>query len=220
MNPPYETLLISESDDMAAAIFEQFLEVKEFKPCVKTMSDAEAGPFLGSSPAFMIFVSISADRRMQELAVHLKAQLPGSYFLVIYADSAPIEFPGIKIKAPFRVSDLFRMLYDSIVPSEPCQNRWRFSGFEYNAVEKNLTHPAGRVFRLTEKEAAILTYLYEADGKAVSREMLLRDLWGYHSDTETHTVETHVYRLRQKIEKDLGHSQIIITDQQGYRLIR
>ena len=73
--------------------------------------------------------------------------------------------------------------------------------------------------RLTEKETAILKYLYRAGDKVVSRETLLGEVWGYNASVSTHTLETHVYRLRQKIEHDPSNAKILITEPGGYRLV-
>jgi DNA-binding response OmpR family regulator len=73
--------------------------------------------------------------------------------------------------------------------------------------------------RLTDKETAILKYLYRAGDKVVSRDMLLDEVWGYNAGVTTHTLETHVYRLRQKIEADPSSAQILITEPGGYRLV-
>ncbi|HVI87417.1 MAG TPA: response regulator transcription factor [Dongiaceae bacterium] len=76
---------------------------------------------------------------------------------------------------------------------------------------------ANKKIRLTEKETAILKYLYRAS-EAVGRDTLLGEVWGYNAGVTTHTLETHVYRLRQKIERDPSKAQILVTDQGGYRL--
>lgn len=73
--------------------------------------------------------------------------------------------------------------------------------------------------RLTEKEVGILKHLYRAGGKAVARETLLAEVWGYNAGVTTHTLETHIYRLRQKIESEPGKTAILITDEGGYRLV-
>jgi len=73
--------------------------------------------------------------------------------------------------------------------------------------------------RLTEKETAILKYLYRAGTRTIGRDVLLNEVWGYNSGVTTHTLETHVYRLRQKIERDPAHAEILITDAGGYRLV-
>ena len=72
--------------------------------------------------------------------------------------------------------------------------------------------------RLTDKEAAILKYLYRTGGKVVSRDVLLDEVWGYNAGVTTHTLETHVYRLRQKIEEDPSNARILLTEPGGYRL--
>jgi DNA-binding response OmpR family regulator len=76
-----------------------------------------------------------------------------------------------------------------------------------------------RKVRLTEKETAILRYLYHAGDRAIGRETLLGEVWGYNAGVTTHTLETHVYRLRQKIERDPANAEILVTEPGGYRLL-
>ncbi len=78
----------------------------------------------------------------------------------------------------------------------------------------------GRKIRLTEKEAAILKYLYRAGDKSIARDVLLAEVWGYNSGVTTHTLETHIYRLRQKIERDPADARLLLTGPGGYRLAR
>jgi DNA-binding response OmpR family regulator len=73
--------------------------------------------------------------------------------------------------------------------------------------------------RLTDKEAAILKYLYRTGDRTVSRDVLLDEVWGYNAGVTTHTLETHVYRLRQKIERDPSNAQLLVTEPGGYRLV-
>ena len=72
--------------------------------------------------------------------------------------------------------------------------------------------------RLTEKETNILKYLYRSGHKVVSRDILLNEVWGYNAEVTTHTLETHIYRLRQKIEADPSSAAILLTETGGYRL--
>lgn len=81
-----------------------------------------------------------------------------------------------------------------------------------------LTDDQGRKIRLTEKETAIIKLLYRADRRVVPRDVLLEEVWGYNSSVNTHTLETHAYRLRQKIEADPANAEILITENGGYRL--
>ncbi len=73
--------------------------------------------------------------------------------------------------------------------------------------------------RLTEKETAILRYLYRSGSNVVGRETLLQEVWGYNSGVTTHTLETHVYRLRQKIETDPSNARLLVTEAGGYKLV-
>ena len=75
-----------------------------------------------------------------------------------------------------------------------------------------------RKVRLTDKECRILKYLLRADNAAVDRATLLADVWGFNSGVTTHTLETHIYRLRQKMETDPAHPQLLLTDRGAYRL--
>ena len=74
--------------------------------------------------------------------------------------------------------------------------------------------------RLTEKETAIVKFLYLASNSVVSRDLLLDEVWGYNAGVTTHTLETHVYRLRQKIEDDPSNAIILVTEPSGYRIVR
>ena len=73
--------------------------------------------------------------------------------------------------------------------------------------------------RLTEKETSILKYLYRAGERVVSRDILLNEVWGYNAGVTTHTLETHIYRLRQKIEADPSNAAILVTEPGGYKLV-
>jgi len=82
-----------------------------------------------------------------------------------------------------------------------------------------LDDPAHKKVRLTEKETAILKYLYRAGDKTIGRDILLNEVWGYNSGVTTHTLETHIYRLRQKIERDAGTPELLVTEPGGYKLV-
>ncbi|MBY9065918.1 response regulator transcription factor [Hyphomonas sp. WL0036] len=90
--------------------------------------------------------------------------------------------------------------------------------YEFRPSTKVLRTKEGRRIRLTEKETEILKFLYRAAGKPVARETLLSEVWGYNAAVTTHTLETHIYRLRQKVEPDPSNAQLLLTDTGGYRL--
>ena len=74
------------------------------------------------------------------------------------------------------------------------------------------------ITKLTEKEVSILKYLYKSGAKIVSKNELLQEVWGYSPEVTTHTIETHIYRLRQKVEHEDISAQLILTSDGGYQL--
>ena len=95
---------------------------------------------------------------------------------------------------------------------------FRLGDYEFRPAAKVLVDQKGKKVRLTEKETNILKYLYRAGEKAVSREELLAEVWGYNARVTPHTLETLVYRLRQKIEPDPANARLLLTEQGGYKL--
>ena len=93
-----------------------------------------------------------------------------------------------------------------------------FGGYVlYPSKKEVVNHKTENVYKLTEKEVAIIKYLYKNSDSYVSKQDLLKEVWGYADDATTHTVETHIYRLRQKIEN--GNEQFIETSDGGYKLL-
>ncbi len=91
--------------------------------------------------------------------------------------------------------------------------------YTFRPSSKLLLSPKGNKIRLTDKETSILRFLYRAGQRPVSREMLLQEVWGYNSGLTTHTLETHIYRLRQKVEKNAAAPAILVTVAGGYKLV-
>ena len=96
---------------------------------------------------------------------------------------------------------------------------FKIGQYTFRPSAKLLTGPNNTKVRLTEKETSILKFLYRAGDKVVGREVLLHEVWGYNPAVTTHTLETHIYRLRQKIESDPAHAKLLVTESGGYRLV-
>jgi DNA-binding response OmpR family regulator len=121
---------------------------------------------------------------------------------------------------PFRFAVLLARIRAQLRQHEASEDAvFAIGPYTFRPSSKLLTSPKGNKIRLTEKETAILRYLYRAGQKSVSRETLLAEVWGYNSGVTTHTLETHVYRLRQKVEKDAASPAILVTDAGGYKLV-
>jgi len=125
------------------------------------------------------------------------------------------------VTKPFRLSVLLARLRAHLRQSEHSDDaEFTIGPYTFRPQAKLLIDPGGRKrVRLTEKETAILKYLYHAGRRVIGRDLLLGEVWGYNAGVTTHTLETHVYRLRQKIERDPGRAEILVTEPGGYRLV-
>ena len=116
---------------------------------------------------------------------------------------------------PLSLSDLQKEVH--LLLQQPRKLHWPDLG-QFDPMGLRLSNLFGQSVTITEKEAALLTYLSNQP-ETVSREVLLERVWRYHPDTETHTLETHLYRLRQKLQEIFADKLQIIHDDSGYRLI-
>jgi len=96
---------------------------------------------------------------------------------------------------------------------------FQIGSYTLRSSAKLLVSEKGSKLKLTEKETAILRFLFRTRQKAVRHDVLLAEVWGYHNRLNTHTLETHIYRLRQKIEDNFSRPRILVTEPDGYRLL-
>lgn len=125
------------------------------------------------------------------------------------------------ITKPFRLGVLMARLRAHIRQHEQSEDAvFTIGPYTFQPAAKLLLDTAtNKKVRLTDKETAILKYLYRAGDKVIGRDVLLDEVWGYNAGVTTHTLETHVYRLRQKIETDPSNASILVTEPGGYRLV-
>src|SRR5215469_1899403 len=124
------------------------------------------------------------------------------------------------VTKPFRLNVLLARLRAHLRQSAHRDDAvFSIGPYTFQPGAKLLTDPTNRNnARPTEKETAILRYLYHAGDRAIGRATLLGEVWGYNAGVTTHTLETHIYRLRQKIERDPANAEILVTEPGGYRL--
>lgn len=122
------------------------------------------------------------------------------------------------VTKPFRFAVLMARVHAHLRSHEQSEEAvYRIGPYTFRPSAKLLLDAVGKKIRLTEKETNILKFLYRS-GETVPRDTLLHEVWGYNPAVTTHTLETHIYRLRQKIENNPAQSQILITESGGYRL--
>jgi len=124
------------------------------------------------------------------------------------------------IAKPFRSSELLARIRAQLRLFENSEDAvFDIGPYTFRPAAKQLLEPTrNSKIRLTDKETAILKFLYRAGPTAVQRKVLLNEVWGYNAGVTTHTLETHIYRLRQKMETMPGAPALLVTEGQGYRL--
>jgi DNA-binding response OmpR family regulator len=124
------------------------------------------------------------------------------------------------VAKPFKFAVLLARIRAQLRQHEQSEDAvFKLGPYTFKPSAKVLLTGDNRKIRLTEKEASILKYLYRAGELAVGRDVLLHEVWGYNAGVTTHTLETHIYRLRQKIERDPSHAEILVTETGGYKLV-
>ena len=124
------------------------------------------------------------------------------------------------IAKPFRMNELLARVRAQLRVFDNSEDAvFTIGPYLFRPSQKLLLDPLrNRRIRLTDKESAILKFLYRAGGRAVPRQTLLNEVWGYNNTVTTHTLETHIYRLRQKVEPTPAHLRLLLTEAGGYRL--
>ena len=121
---------------------------------------------------------------------------------------------------PFKFAVLLARIRAQLRQHEASEDAiFRIGPYTFRPGAKILVNEKGSKLKLTEKETAILRYLYRAGTRVVSRDTLLSEVWGYNAQVTTHTLETNIYRLRQKIETDPSNARILVTEPGGYKLL-
>ena len=124
------------------------------------------------------------------------------------------------VTKPFKFAVLLARIRAQLRQHEQSEDAvFQLGHYTFKPASKLLVDEDGGKVRLTEKETSILKFLYRAGEKVVTRDVLLHEVWGYNAGVTTHTLETHIYRLRQKIERDPSNAEILVTETGGYKLV-
>lgn len=227
MNGGRRILVVVDDSELRRSLVEQLEVHEEFAP-TEAGSGAEALGLVQSR----YFDAVLLDSRLpdipgQELCRLLREggiRLP---ILILTADSETDIIQSLDsganayIAKPFKLSVLFAHLRAQLRLHEQSESAvFAIGPYTFRPSAKLLVDTSGRrKIRLTEKETAILKFLYRAGDRTIGRDTLLGEIWGYNAGVTTHTLETHIYRLRRKMEREPARAEILVTEPGGYRLV-
>lgn len=155
----------------------------------------------------------------KEIINSIRAQNKETPIILFSSHTDVFELADIVIKKPFRLDKFLQDFKEgTLLPKIRRKECISFKEYNLYPAKKEIEiQTSNKIIKLTEKEVVILKYLYQTAPNCASKEDLLENVWGYCADVTTHTIETHIYRLRQKVEQE-GGSQLILTENNGYRL--
>jgi DNA-binding response OmpR family regulator len=212
--PSPARILLAESDDVLRASLAEQLQHEGYD-VVAARDDAQARAALATAPfAFAIIAHPLGTADGDRLAGELRGN--GLSCPVLLLTESDAQTSQESLARPFRVSALLARLHALSTHHAGGDAAVRIGPYTFHPSAKLLQAGARKV-RLTEKETNILKFLHASAG-TVPRDILLHEVWGYGPAVATHTLETHIYRLRKKIEEDPGKAQILLTEGGGYRL--
>ncbi len=220
-------LLVDDDDDLRETLTEQLSLYDEFT-VLQEATAAKGVERARSTPIDLLIMDVGLPDMDGREAVKLlrKGGLKAPIIMLTGHDTDSDTILGLEagandyITKPFRFAVLLARIRVQLRQHEQSEDAtFNVGPYVFKPSQKLLTMDSGQKIRLTEKEAAIIRYLYRAEQKVVTRDVLLEEVWGYNSGVTTHTLETHVYRLRQKIERDPSNAEILVTENGGYKII-
>ena len=220
-------LLVDDDDLLRETLLDQFAHHEEFSVEATASAQGAIAKVRDEAHIDLVLLDVGLpdmDGR-EACQVMRKNGFKSPIIMLTGADTDADQVLGLNsgandyVTKPFKFAVLLARIRAHLRSHEQNEDAvFRIGPYEFRPSVKMLVTDADKKIRLTEKEASILKFLYRAGGRAVTRDVLLDEVWGYNSGVTTHTLETHVYRLRQKIEPDPGLATILLTEAGGYRL--
>jgi DNA-binding response OmpR family regulator len=221
-------LLVEDDEALSMALCEQLQLHEEFET-VAVDSGAAGLAAAKSQPFDLLILDVGLpDMDGRNLCKLMRrAGVNAPIIMLTGADSEADTILGLDsgandyITKPFRIGVLLARIRAQMRQHERSEDAtFQIGPYSFRPSNKVLMEPGSdRKIRLTEKETAILKFMIRSGDRVVSRDVLLNEVWGYNSGVTTHTLETHVYRLRQKIERDPSNAELLVTEPGGYRLV-
>lgn len=220
-------LVCDDDNELRSALVEQLQLYDEFQ--IKQVDTGSAAVQMAKSDHFdlvVMDVGLPDIDGREAVKILRKAGFRSPIIMLTGHDGEADTILGLEAGAndyvtkPFRFAVLLARIRAHLRQHEASDDAiFTIGPYSFRPGAKLLVTDKGAKIRLTEKETAILRFLYRAGQRVVGRDVLLQEVWGYNSNVTTHTLETHIYRLRQKIEVDPGRARILVTESGGYRLV-
>ncbi|MGE4372510.1 MAG: response regulator transcription factor [Xanthobacter sp.] len=223
----WKILVVEDDPELRDALIEQLALQDEFEP-IPADNGANAIAAAQNGAVDLVIMDVGLpDMDGRDAVRQIRANGFKAPIVILTAhDSDADTIMGLDSGAndyvvkPFRFSVLLARLRAQMRSHEASEDAvFAIGPYSFRPGAKVLVTDRGAKIRLTEKETAILRFLYRAGQTPVPRETLLQEVWGYNSGVTTHTLETHIYRLRQKIELDPANPSLLETQAGGYRLV-
>ena len=220
-------LLVDDDDDLRDALSEQLLLTEDFD-VFEAGNGADAKTRAAEALYDLVILDVGLpDIDGRDLCRDLRTQGVKSPILMLTGhDSDADTIMGLDAGAndyvpkPFKFPVLLARIRAQLRQHEQSEEAiFQLGPYTFKPSAKLLITEDDKKIRLTEKETNILKFLYRAAAGVVPRDTLLHEVWGYNAGVTTHTLETHIYRLRQKIEPDPSNARILLTESGGYRII-
>ena len=226
MTTARKILVIDDDDDLRESLTDQLALHEEFETSsASSATEGLAAAKAGHVDVALLDVGLPDMDGREACKILRKNGFKGPIIMLTAHDSEADMILGLEsgandyITKPFKFAVLLARIRAQLRQHEQSEDAvFNIGPYSFKPAAKMLIDEKGGKIRLTEKETSILKYLYRAGERVVSREVLLHEVWGYNAGVTTHTLETHIYRLRQKIEKDPSNAVLLITETGGYRL--
>ena len=226
MAPSKTILIIDDDDDLRELLREQLSTIDDLDASAAASAAEGVAMAMRLRPHLVLLDVDLPDGNGRDVCARLRGDgLTAPVIMLTAADGEADTILGLEsgatdyVTKPFKFNVLLARIRAHLRNHEQSEDAvFQIGPYEFHPAERILRDAKGKKLRLTDKEANILKYLYRAGAKSVTREVLLAEVWGYNAGVTTHTLETHIYRLRQKIEPDPAHAQLLLTEAGGYRL--
>ena len=220
-------LIADDDDDLRAALAEQLALDDEFDPVQEADAKSAIARALAERPDLVLMDVGLPDMDGRDAVKALRGGgFKNPIIMLTGHDGEADQVMGLEsgandyVTKPFRFAVLMARMRAHLRQHETSDDAsFRIGPYTFQPGAKQLVAADGAKLRLTEKETAILRYLYRAGQQTVARDILLKEVWGYNAAVTTHTLETHIYRLRQKIETDPTRAAMLVTEAGGYKLV-